>query len=84
MAEWASGHNYSTRVNNILGVANPMFSQRLNGQNFLNSTTVHQDKSPEILIGGPGRDWFFANLMGPLVQQDLIFRRKSNETVTQI
>jgi hypothetical protein len=79
MAEWASADSYTTRVNDILGVSNPSFAQRSNGNYFFNTSTVQGDTSGEYLVGGPGQDWFFANLA-----RDTISNQTSGEVVTPI
>jgi len=86
MAEWASNDSYATRVADIMGTtSNPGFNQRQNGQYFLNTSTVHADASPDVLIGGLlSRDWFFADLTRPFSKRDIILDRHSNETVTEL
>jgi type VI protein secretion system component Hcp len=86
MAEWASKDSYATRIADIMGTtSNPAFSQRQNGQYFLNASTVHVAASPDLLIGGLlSQDWFFADLTGPINQRDLLLDRYSNETVTEL
>jgi Ca2+-binding RTX toxin-like protein len=58
MAEWTSGHSYNERVANLQsGGVN-----RVNGDVFLNDTTVTDDGASDFLSGDGGRDWFFANI----------------------
>jgi Ca2+-binding RTX toxin-like protein len=71
MAEWASGQSYADRVSTLLGITNPDFGARLNGNNFLLSdqtagaqATVFDDTSVDHLVGGDGRDLFFADVAG--------------------
>jgi hypothetical protein len=62
LAEWASDHSYTDRIDLIRGVAtNPLFGSRANGNFFLNSATVFDDSSADQLTGGSGADWFWAN-----------------------
>jgi len=86
MAEWASNDSYATRVADIMGTSSNLgFDQRQNGQYFLNTSTVHADASPDVLIGGLwSRDWFFADLTRPANKRDIILDRHSNETVTEL
>ncbi len=86
MAEWASSDSYATRVADITGVtSNPAFNNGKNGQYFLNKSTVQAAASLDILNGGLlSRDWFFAELTGPLNQRDIILFLQSNETVTKL
>jgi hypothetical protein len=51
---WQTPASYSTRIQNLQ-----------NGNNVLVWVqTVHDDAAPDVLTGGPGTDWFFANLTG--------------------
>jgi hypothetical protein len=68
LTEWArTDESYSQRVANLSdktvnGVAPNGLGQ--NDDNFLNAATVHEDGAGNELEGGPGLDWFFANLDG--------------------
>jgi hypothetical protein len=53
MAEWASSDSYATRISDIMGPTGG-----LNGNNFLNSTTVFNAHVADSLTGGAGLDWF--------------------------
>jgi Ca2+-binding RTX toxin-like protein len=67
MAEWTSARDYATRTANLSGTGT---GSRLNGNYFLRvtddvaTTTVFDDVSADVLTGGGGQDWFFANLRG--------------------
>jgi hypothetical protein len=54
-----------------------------NGSTFLNGDTVQDDGAADVLNGGSGLDWFFANLTGTGVH-DHIQGLQSGEIVTQI
>jgi parallel beta-helix repeat protein len=71
-AEWNSGHNYTTRVNNLRNGGG------LNGSFVLNATTVFDDAVPDILLGLQGRDWFLSDL------EDDITDKAANEVLTDI
>ncbi len=67
MAEWTSDRDYATRVENLRGIGT---GTRSNGSYFLiaqNSAeldlaaTVFDDDARDVLTGGNGLDWFFAN-----------------------
>jgi hypothetical protein len=76
MAEWTSERSFETRVQNIRGIDNPEFGDRLNrssagdidyflspdGQGMAETPTVFDDGDYDILLGGSGSDWFLANL----------------------
>lgn len=73
LAEWSSGRDYATRVNNLNGIGS---GERLNGDFFLNAETVEDDLAFDLLIGGSGLDWF---LFTP--GRDLVLGRKAGERV---
>jgi CSLREA domain-containing protein len=62
-AEWTSARDVATRVANISGAGT---GPRNNGNFFLTtdgpSVTAFDDNSRDVLSGGPGADWFFANV----------------------
>ncbi|MBN2292102.1 MAG: hypothetical protein JXM70_06735 [Pirellulales bacterium] len=67
MAEWTSGRDYGTRIDNLRGVGS---GDRENGDFFLigqNSdafdpaATILDDDARDVLTGGSGLDWFLAN-----------------------
>jgi hypothetical protein len=68
MNEWGrSDEPYLQRVANLSnGTVNGVSPNGtgLNGSNFLNASTVHDDGSGDLLEGGAGLDWYFANLDG--------------------
>jgi hypothetical protein len=64
LAEWsrtdAATALYSHRIDDLrTGTSDP---GRLNGSYFLNAQTVHDDGKADVLRGGPGTDWFWANV----------------------
>jgi hypothetical protein len=68
MAEWTSARSYADRVANLSGTGS---GPRANGNSFLlasgpNKTVFHGGAS-DVLHGGSGMDWFFANLVTDLV-----------------
>jgi hypothetical protein len=77
LAEWTSGHSYSARLSNIRG---PGASSRLNGSYYLKISgpdrTVFDGNAVDSMMGGEGRDWYFAKL-----GSDIITDQESNETV---
>ena len=90
MAEWArTDESYLQRVANlsnstVAGVSPNGLGK--NGGYFLNDTTVHDDAAGNHLEGGPGLDWFFANLDGVDNNnvKDKLAARKAGEIVTRI
>jgi hypothetical protein len=68
LTEWArTDESYAQRVANLSnstvnGVAPNGLGQ--NGSFYLTASTVHDDGAGNLLDGGPGLDWFFANLDG--------------------
>ena len=68
MAEWTSGRSYATRVANLSGTGS---GPRANGNFFLKASgpdaTVFDDNDIDVLIGGSGMDWFFADLSQDIV-----------------
>jgi hypothetical protein len=73
LAEWSSNNDYPTRMAHLMG---PMGG--LNGTNFLNNMTVHDNHMIDTLIGGSGMDWYFAGMA------DVIKNQTSGEMVTPI
>jgi hypothetical protein len=77
MAEWTSGRDYATRIANLSGTGS---GPNNNGAVFLIpsglNATVFDDGAVDVLIGGAGMDWFFANLW-----QDNIHGRAASEIV---
>jgi hypothetical protein len=72
MAEWTSGRSYATRIANLSGSGS---GPRANGNFFLKvsgpDATVFDDNEFDLLIGGSGMDWFFADL-----SQDIVLARR--------
>jgi PKD repeat protein len=69
MAEWTSEHGFEARVANLAGGSH---SRGLNGTHFLSGgssddssdATVLDDGARDVLLGGPGSDWFLAGSGG--------------------
>jgi hypothetical protein len=79
LAEWSSPtEDYTTRMAHLMGLMGG-----LNGSNFLNATTVHDNGKVDTLIGGSGMDWYFARTMMD-VMMDVIKNQTSGEVVTPI
>jgi hypothetical protein len=70
MAEWTSARDYATRVANLKGTGS---GPRANGNNFLKASgpevTVFDDGAVDVLTGSGGDDWYFANLVGGVLDQ---------------
>jgi ELWxxDGT repeat protein len=84
MAEWASTASYSTRVKQLNGKAG---SSGLNGSYFLNSNTVFDDNTKDVLNGyslavGDSLDWFFAHYARK--NSDQVNNQVSGEVATSI
>jgi hypothetical protein len=84
MAEWSSGRSYASRVANLSGTGS---GPRNNGNDFLVASgpnaTVFDDNSVDVLNGGSGMDWFFANRSGG-VAPDIIKGLGSGEIVEEL
>lgn len=82
-AEWTSARDYATRIANILGTGT---GPRGNGTVFLTtdgpSATAFEDGAEDILKGGTGRDWFFANL--DIGTKDKLVDRLAGEVVSEL
>ena len=88
MAEWTSSHSYEQRVANLTEMGlNPGAIDRLNGDIFLiadgENATVFDDGVADFLVGGGGRDLFFASNEGGW-SQDWILDLQNNEFVEQL
>ena len=48
--------------------------------------TVHDDSEPDVLTGGPGMDWYFADLTADLAsrKRDKILGAKPGEVIIQL
>ena len=73
MDEWNSAGDYKSRVAHLTGKTGG-----LNGSYFLTPTTVHDDKSPDLLVGGIARDLFFKGL------KDDVLLRRLDETLMSL
>jgi hypothetical protein len=88
--EWArTDESYLQRVANLSNATVNGVSPNglgLNEGDFLNAATVQDDGAGNVLVGGPGLDWFFANLdgVGNDGVRDQIRRRKPGEIVTGV
>ena len=59
-AEWTSGKEYAVRIGNITG--ENALADRLNDNFYLlKGTTVFDDGDRDVVYGGLGLDWFFAD-----------------------
>jgi hypothetical protein len=80
MAEWTSGRSYADRIANLSGTGSGL---RANGSDFLiasgPSATVFDNGVSDVLHGGSGMDWFFANLA-----QDLLHGRHGWQIVENL
>jgi len=80
MAEWTSGRDYATRVANLSGTGS---GPSANGSYYLIASgpkgTVFDNGATDVLEGGSGMDWFFANLA-----QDIIHGRHDSEIVEDL
>jgi hypothetical protein len=90
MSEWSrSDESYLQRVANLsnstVNGVSPNGSG-LNGSDFLNASTVHDDGTGNLLEGGAGLDWYFANLDGNGNNGilDRVTGRKPGEILTTI
>jgi ELWxxDGT repeat protein len=84
MAEWTSTANYATRVKLLSGKGG---SGGLNGSYFLNSNTIFNDSSRDVLNGysqavGDSLDWFFTHHAGK--NGDQVNNQVSGEVVTRV
>jgi hypothetical protein len=68
LAEWArTDESYLQRVANLSNTTVDGVAPNGHGLNegyFLNASTVQDDGDGNLLVGGPGMDWFFANVDG--------------------
>jgi hypothetical protein len=80
MAEWTSARDYATRIANLSGTGSGPSS---NGNYFLIASgpnaTVFDNGVSDVLNGGSGMDWFFANLA-----QDSIHGQHDSEIVESL
>jgi hypothetical protein len=83
MAEWGrTDADYATRVGQLLGTE----SGGLNGSYLLNTSTVSENGASDILNGGAGMDWFFADNSTSKkdTTKDTINNQTTGEVVTSI
>jgi hypothetical protein len=66
-AEWTSDATFATRVANLKNGTGAYLSGV-----ELNASTVFDDGAVDVLLGGEGSDWFFANVDGQTAYQDWI------------
>eukprot|EP00913_Durusdinium_trenchii_P010877 g10206.t1 len=82
--EWNSNRDYESRVKNIRGEDNATFADRKNGSYSLKNdgddATVFDDGDLDIVFGGFGRDWFFAD-EGGFPWGDWLLGRRNGEFV---
>jgi Ca2+-binding RTX toxin-like protein len=78
-AEWTSGRSYAARVANLSGTGR---GPRRNGSFFLRGATVFDDGARDVLTGGRGNDWFFANVDRP--GRDQVRDQQRGERVTDV
>jgi hypothetical protein len=89
LSEWSrSDESYLQRVANLSNSTENGVSPQggQNGSNFLNASTVRDDGAGNVLEGGPGLDWYFANLDGIDNNgvKDSVQDRKPDEILTRI
>jgi hypothetical protein len=86
-AEWASNRDYENRRQNLLATnQNPdQFLNRLNEDYFLiaegDEQTVFDDGERDQLVGGVGRDWYFAGLGSEEDDEDRLWGLHDDEKV---
>jgi uncharacterized repeat protein (TIGR01451 family) len=83
MAEWTSSRSYDDRTANIRGTGT---GPRANGSVFLTASgphpTVFDNRAIDTLIGGVGRDWYFAKRTG--TTKDVLAGRLANELIESL
>jgi len=79
MAEWTSTSSYATRIKYLMGT----LTRGKNGSMLLTASTVHDDGGKDVLTGGGGQDWFWANLSEDTIT-DLVTTGRLAETVTPL
>jgi Bacterial Ig-like domain (group 3)/RTX calcium-binding nonapeptide repeat (4 copies)/MBG domain len=89
MAEWTSADSYATRVADLSGTGSgPSFAARLNGNTFLSASgagaTVFDNGESDLIVGGSGTDWFFADLTNSDGDRDTILNQKKKEILTSL
>jgi Ca2+-binding RTX toxin-like protein len=83
LAEWSTSRSYTPRVANIKGTGT---GPRANGNYFLKAAgsdaTVFDDGAADVLTGSSGRDWFFANRSGGVL--DVLTDRANNQLLEEL
>ena len=82
LSEWASGDSFTVRVSNLQGLTHT--GADLNGAYYLNTSTVQDDHSVDVLVGGSGRDWFFADSTGQTGPRDVVLDLHVGDIVTNV
>jgi Ca2+-binding RTX toxin-like protein len=82
LAEWTSDRDYGVRVANLMNGNGS--GNRSNDGFFLNEHTAFDDNAQDVLTGGGGRDWFFAQLGGDKAKRDLVTDLHGNELVVEL
>ncbi len=71
MAEWTSAKPLGIRVRNLMGIDNPQFASRLNGNIFLipsgPGATLQDDGAADVLFGTVDPDWFLPDPLDNIV-----------------
>ena len=88
MAEWTSSDSYATRVADLSGTGTgASFAARRNGNIFLTTSgtaaTVFDNGESDLLVGGSGMDWFFADLSNG-ADRDTVMNQKRKEILTPL
>jgi hypothetical protein len=66
MLEWKRDDaSYLERIEHLEGTA----SGGLNGTTFLTASTVEQDTADDTLTGNAGEDWFWANVLQDVLDE---------------
>jgi hypothetical protein len=55
-----------------------------NGAYFLNTSTVQDDASVDVLMGGSGLDWFFADTTGQSGPRDIVLGLQAGDILTNV
>ena len=80
MAEWTSGRNYKTRTANLRGsVGGGGANRSVRLVTAGPEPTILDDGAQDLLRGGPGQDWFFAELSG--AAKNKILGHKAGERI---
>jgi Ca2+-binding RTX toxin-like protein len=82
LSEWVSADSFAVRMSDIQGQTQTGADR--NGGYCLNTTTVLDDQSVDVLVGGSGRDWFFADTNGHTGPRDLVLGLHAGDVVINI